>query len=229
MNKRKTACEALKVIKDGDAVMVGGFLQGGSPEYLLAHLAGHPARGLTIINNDCGRVNTWLNKLMQVNKGLITRFIASFAAQNPSAQELLMENPEAIEFVPQGTLAERIRAAGAGIPAFYTATGAGTVVAKGKESRVFEGREYLMERALRGNVALIHATVADELGNCFMRGSTKNFNAIMPAAADYTIVEAEKIVPVGELGPEDITVPGIFVNAIVQIESSDENSTGEEE
>jgi len=217
MNKRKTALEALKVIKDGDAVMVGGFLQGGSPEYLLSHLADSPIRRLTIINNDCGRADTWLNKLMQVNKGLIARFIASFAAQNPSAQELLLENPKAIEFVPQGTLAERVRAGGAGIPAFYTATGAGTVAAEGKETRVFNGREYVMEYALRGNVALIHATVADELGNCFMRGSTKNFNAIMPAAADYTIVEAERIVPVGELGPEDITVPGIFINAIVRI------------
>jgi len=221
MNKRKTAREALKVIKDGDAVMVGGFLQGGSPEYLLANLAEHEARGLTIINNDCGRVDTWLNRLMQVNKGLIAKFIASFAAQNPSAQELLMENPEAIEFVPQGTLAERIRAGGAGIPAFYTPTGAGTVVAKCKESRVFDGREYLMEHALRGNVALIHATIVDEFGNCFMRGSTKNFNAIMPMAADYTIVEAENVVPVGALDPDRITVSGIFINAIVKIEEGE--------
>lgn len=218
MIKLMSAKEALKVLKDGDVLMVGGFLQGGSPEYLLANLMDSPVRNVTVVNNDCGTEETHLHKLMQGNPGLITGFIVSFAAKNPSAQELLVNNPKSVNFVPQGTLAERIRAGGAGIPAFFTPTGVGTVVAEGKETRVFNGKEYLMEAALRGNVAVVHATKADEFGNCYMRGSTKNFNAIMPAAADYTIVEAEEIVPVGMLDPELITVSGIFVNAIVQIE-----------
>jgi len=131
---------------------------------------------------------------------------------------MLMDNPESVELSPQGTLAERIRCGGAGIAAFYTPVGVGTIVEKGKEKRTFNGVDYLLETNIRGNIAFIKATIADKEGNCFLKGSTKNFNAIMARAADYVVVEAEQIVEVGELDHELVTIPGLFIDAIVQSE-----------
>ncbi|MBQ3552274.1 MAG: CoA transferase subunit A [Clostridia bacterium] len=213
MNKLTTARDALAHIKDGDIVMVGGFLQGGSPEYLLEQFIDHPARHLTIVNNDMGTPNTNMVRVLENRRA--DKLICTYIAQNAVAQEMYKENPGCLELNPQGTLTERIRCGGAGIPAFYTPTGVGTVIAEGKEVRRFGDKEYLMELALRGNVGLIHAAVVDEFGNCFMKGSAKNYNPIIATACDYVIVEADEVVPVGAIDSELITVSGIFIDAIV--------------
>ena len=214
MDKRTTAQEAVIHIQDGCRLLVGGFLQGGSPETLIDALLETKATDLHIISNDTGNANTKTIQLMK--QGRVKRVTASYIGLNPETISMRLNNPDSVELCPQGTLAERVRAAGAGIPAFFTPTGVGTIVEQGKKKTELDGREYLMEKALKGDVALIHATIADTSGNCFMRGSTKNFNAIMPAAADYCVVEAEQIVEVGELDPELVTVSGIFVDAVVK-------------
>lgn len=215
MKKLTTAKEALARIKDGDVVMVGGFLWGGSPEYVLEQFIDHEARHLTIVNNDMGTPETNMVKVLENRRA--DKLICTYIAQNAVAQEMIKEDPNCVEFSPQGTLTERIRCGGYGIPAFYTPTGVGTVIAQGKETREFDGKQYLMETALRGNVAIIHAAVVDEFGNCFMKGSAKNYNVLMPAACDYVIVEAEEVVPVGGIDPELVTVSGIFIDAIVVV------------
>lgn len=216
MNKRTTVQEAVSHVKDGDVLMIGGFLQGGSPETLVGALLETNAKDLTIVSNDTGTANTKTIKLQQ--QGRVKKVYATYIGANVETGRMVIENPESVELNPQGTLAERIRAAGAGIAGFLTPVGVKTIVERGRETVKMNGREYLLEEALHGDVAFVHATVCDEYGNCFMRGTTKNFNAIMPQACAYTIVEAEKIVPVGELDPELVTVPGIFVDAIVQAE-----------
>ncbi len=216
MNKLMTAQEAVARVKDGDVVMVGGFLQGGSPEMLVGALLDGKAKDLTIVSNDTGTANTKTIQLQQ--QGRVKKVYATYIGANVETGRMVIENPESVELNPQGTLAERIRAAGAGIAAFLTPVGVKTIVERGRETTWLNGREYLMEEALHGDVALVHATIADETGNCFMRGTTKNFNAIMPAACKYAIVEAEKVVPAGELDPELVTVPGIFIDAIVRLE-----------
>lgn len=215
INKVMTAKEAIARVKDGDTLLIGGFLQGGSPEHLLAALLETKASGLTVISNDTGTADTNTIKLQQ--QGRVKKVYASYIGANAETGAMLMNDENSVELCPQGSLAERIRAGGAGIPAFLTPVGIGTIVERGKKKVELDGREYLMETALRGDVALVHATVADEFGNCYMKGSTKNFNAVMPPAADYCVVEAEKIVKVGELDPELITVSGIFVDAVVEV------------
>lgn len=216
MNKIITANEAVSHVKDGDVLMIGGFLQGGSPETLVGALLSTDAKELTIVSNDTGTANTNTIKLQQ--QGRVKKVYATYIGANTETGRMVIENPESVELNPQGTLAERIRAAGAGIAAFLTPVGVKTIVERGRETTKLNGKEYLLEEALHGDVGFVHATVVDTLGNCFMRGTTKNFNAIIPAACSYTIVEAEKIVPAGELDPELITVPGIFIDAIVQVE-----------
>lgn len=215
MSKITTAAEALSHIKDGDTVMVGGFLQGGSPEYILDAMVENTARHLTIVNNDMGTPNT--NMVRVLENGRADKLICTYIGQNHTAQVMYNENPESIELNPQGTLVERIRCGGYGIPAFYTPTGIGTLIAEGKEIREFDGKEYLLEPALRGNVGIVRASVVDEFGNCYMKGSTKNYNAIIPQACDYCVVEAEELVPIGSIDPELITVSGIFIDAIVVV------------
>ncbi len=216
MNKLTTAKEAVAHVKDGDVLMIGGFLQGGSPETLVGALLEANARDLTIVSNDTGTADTNTIKLQQ--QGRVKKVYASYIGANVETGRMVIENPDSVELNPQGTLAERIRAAGAGIAAFLTPVGVKTIVERGRTPMTLHGREYLMEEALPGDVAFVHATVADELGNCYMRGTTKNFNAIMPAACKYAVAEAEKIVPAGELDPELVTVPGIYIHAIVKAE-----------
>lgn len=219
MNKIMTAEEAVKVVKDGDTLLVGGFLMAGSPETLIkALLETSTAKNLTVVSNDTGTADSNMIKVMK--QGRVIKVHGSYIGSNPMTGQMLIDDPDSVTLYPQGTLAEKIRCGGAGIAGFYTPVGVGTIVEKGKEKRVFDGREYLLETALRGNVAFIKATVADKFGNCFMRGSTKNFGAIMARAADYVIAEAKKIVEVGELDPELVTVPGIFVDALVQSEDA---------
>ena len=216
MDKITTAKEAVSRVKDHDVVMIGGFLQGGSPEALIGALLETSAANLTIVSNDTGTASSNIIKLQL--QGRVSKVYASYIGANPETGRMVIENPESVELNPQGTLAERVRAAGAGIAAFLTPVGVQTIVERGRKTVALNGREYLMEEALPGDVGLIHATVADTHGNCFMRGTTKNFNAIIPPACKYTVVEAEKIVPAGELDPELITVPGIFIDAIVRLE-----------
>jgi len=217
MNKVTSLKEAIKRVKDGDTLLVGGFLRTGSPETLLGALLELSGAGnLTVVSNDTGMADTNMNKVMR--QGRVVKVLASYIGANPLTGQMLIDDPDSVTLYPQGTLAEKIRAGGAGIAGFYTPVGVGTVVENGKEKREFDGRIYLLETALRGNVAFIKATIADKSGNCFMRGVTKNFGVIMPQAADYAIAEAEKIVEVGELDPEQVTVPGIFIDALVQSE-----------
>ena len=219
MNKLTTAVEAVKKIKDGDALLVGGFLVAGSPETLIkALLETSAAKDLTVISNDTGMADMNMNKVMK--QGRVAKVHASYIGGNPLTGQMLIDDPDSVTLYPQGTLAEKIRCGGAGIAGFYTPVGVGTVIENGKEKREFDGREYLLETAMRGNVALVRATVADKAGNLFMRGSSKNFNVIMARAADYVIAEAKKIVEVGELDSELVTVPGIFVDALVQSEDA---------
>ena len=217
MDKVTTVAEAVKKVKDGDVLLVGGFLVAGSPETLIkALLEQSSAKDLTVVSNDTGMADMNMNKVMQ--QGRVSKVHASYIGGNPLTGQMLIDDPDSVTLYPQGTLAEKIRCGGAGIAGFYTPVGVGTIIENGKEKREFDGKEYLLETAMRGNVAFIRASVADKAGNLFMRGSSKNFNVIMARAADYVIAEAKEIVEVGELEAELVTVPGIFVDALVQSE-----------
>lgn len=219
MNKVITVSEAFSHIKDHDTLMVGGFLQCGSPEYLLSQFIGHNSKHLTLVNNDMGDYTSSLTPLLAT--GRVDDLICTWIVRNESAQAMYKANPACLHINPQGTLTERIRAGGFGIAAFYTPTGVDTIIEHGKDTRWFNGRKYIMETALRGNVAFIHCAVADEFGNVFMKGSSKNYNAAMATACDYVIAEAEEIVPIGSIDPELVTVSGIYINAVVQIPKKD--------
>lgn len=216
MNKITTAKEAVSHIKDGCVLMVGGFLQGGSPEMLLQTLLEESdAKDLTIINNDTGFDHMNTAKLQDA--GRVKKVYATYIGGNKRTGQMFIDDPESVMLVPQGNMAEAIRAAGNGIPAFLTPVGVGTMVADRMKTTVYEGREYIIQPAMYGDVAIVHANIVDEFGNCHMTGTNKNFNVLMPAACKYCIVEAEKVVPVGELDHELINVSGVFVNAIVKL------------
>lgn len=213
-----SARAAIADVFDGATVMFGGFASAGTPTNLILALYEKGVRDLTGIANNIG-LGDKLDILCE--KRQIKKMIASFAIR-ASAQrktrfeELFAAGLVELELVPQGTLAERIRAGGAGIPAFFTATGAGTMVAKGKETRSFGGRSYLMEEALTADFALIKAYKGDRFGNLVYRKSSRNFNAVMATAARVTIAEVEEIVEPGDLDPESIVTPGIYVDRVVQ-------------
>jgi 3-oxoacid CoA-transferase subunit A len=213
-----SAAAAVADIPDGASIMVGGFASAGSPTNLILALHVQGTRDLTVIANNIG-LGDRLDALCE--KRQIRKMVATFAIR-PSARthglfaQQYFRGEVELELVPQGTLAERIRAGGAGIPAFYTPTGAGTVVAEGKETRTFEGREYVMERGLKADYAFVKAYRGDRLGNLVYRKSSRNFNEVMATAARVTIAEVEEIVEPGELDPEAVITPGIYVNRIVQ-------------
>jgi 3-oxoacid CoA-transferase subunit A len=214
---------AIHDVFDGATIMFGGFASAGSPTNLILALHERGTQGLTGIANNIG-LGDKLDILCENHQ--LKKMIASFAirawAKRPSLFEQQYARGEVeFELVPQGTLAERIRAGGAGIPAFFTPTGVGTVVAEGKQLQTFEGREYLMERALTADFAFIRAHKADRLGNLVYRKSSRNFNEIMATAAKITIAEVEEIVEPGELDPEAIITPSVFVHRIVQGPSHD--------
>jgi acetate CoA/acetoacetate CoA-transferase alpha subunit len=214
VNKLTTTSEAVKKVKDGDTLLVGGFLMAGSPETLIkALLETSTVKDLTVVSNDTGTVDSNMIKIMK--QGRIKKVHGSYIGSNPMTGQMLIDDKDSVTLYPQGTLAEKIRCGGSGIAGFYTPVGVGTIIEEGKEKRTFEDREYLLETAMRGNVAFVKATVADKSGNCFMRGSTKNFGVMMARAADYVVCEARKIVEVGELDPELVTIPGIFIDALV--------------
>jgi 3-oxoacid CoA-transferase subunit A len=208
---------------DGATIMFGGFVSAGSPTALILALHEKGTKNLTGIANNIG-LGDKLDILCE--KRQLKKMIASFAIRASAKRQSLFEQLYAeggveLELVPQGTLAERIRAGGAGIPAFFTPTGVGTVVAEGKETREFEGRSYLMERSLTADFAFIRAYKADRTGNLIYRKASRNFNEPMATAAKVTIAEVEEIVEAGELDPEHVVTPGVFVQRIVQAQSHD--------
>lgn len=215
MNKVKQSVEeALAVVKDGDTILVGGFGLVGAPLTLIEGMAERDVRMLTIVSNNLGESGKGLGKLL--NQGKIKKGIGSYFTSNRDVGDAYQRGEIDLELCPQGTLAERLRAGGAGIAGFYTPTAQGTDLAKGKEEREFDGRKYILERALRGNVAFIRAHRADELGNLVYYKTARNFNPEMATAADYVIAEVDEIVPIGELDPEEIVTPHLYVNAVIQ-------------
>ena len=212
-----TPAEAVSPIGDGATVMIGGFGEVGSPIELIHALIDHGARGLTVINNNTGNGEVGLAAL--IANGQVERMVCSYPRSSHSKvfPELFRAGEIELELVPQGTLAERIRAGGAGIPAFYTPAAVGTMLAEGKESREFDGREYLMERWLRADFALIKCETADRLGNLTYRKTARNFSPIMCTAARTTIVQARTVVAPGSIDPEHVVTPGIFVHRVVEV------------
>lgn len=212
MDKRISLQDAVSKVKDGMVVMVGGFLGAGSPTAILDALAESGVKDLTLICNDTAYPDVAHGKLI-TNKQ-VKKLIVSHIGTNPNTSEQMNSGELKIEFAPQGTLAERIRAAGAGLGGVLTTTGMGTVVAEGKETVTVDGKTYLLEKPLKADVALIGATVADENGNLVYVGTTQNFNPLMATAADLVIAEAEKVVKVGEIAPEAVHTPAMFVDYI---------------
>ncbi len=200
---------------DGMTIMSGGFGLCGIPSALIEAIRRSGVRDLTVISNNAGIDGVGLGRLLETRQ--IRKMISSYVGENATFERQYLSGELEIEFNPQGTLAERIRAGGAGIPAFYTPTGVGTEVAKGKEVREFDGKLYLLERALKADLAIIHAWKADPEGNLVYRLTARNFNPIMATAAKVTVVEVEELVPAGGLDPDEIVTPGIYVDRIVKL------------
>lgn len=218
INKQSpSVAEAVAEIPDGATVMVGGFGASGSPIELIHALIDQGAKNLTVINNNTGNGEVGLAAL--IGNGQVSKMICSFprSSQSRVFPKLYREGKIELEIVPQGTLAERIRSAGAGIPAFYTPTTVGTVLAEGKETREFDSRAYVLEHWLKADFALIKAERADPLGNLTFNKTARNFSPIMCMAADTTIVQAAKMVAAGDIDPEHVITPGIFVNHVVEV------------
>jgi 3-oxoacid CoA-transferase subunit A len=210
----KDADEAVADIHDGATVMVGGFGLCGIPENLIAALLRKAPKNLITISNNVGVDHFGLGLLLEA--GLIKKHIGSYVGENRFLEELVLSGKIDLELNPQGTFAERIRAGGAGIPAFFTPTGVGTVIAEGKETREFEGRTYVMERALKADFALIKGWKGDRWGNLIYRKTARNFNPMMATAARVTIAEVEELVEVGEIKPDEVMTPSIYVKRIFQ-------------
>jgi 3-oxoacid CoA-transferase subunit A len=208
------AMEAISDLEDGATVMVGGFGLCGIPENLIAALVEKGVRNLTTMSNNAGVDTFGLGRLLQT--GQIRKHIGTYVGENKLLEQKVLSGEVELELVPQGTFAERLRAGGAGIPAFFTPTGVGTLVAEGKETREFEGRTYVMERALRADFALVKAWKGDRWGNLMYRKTARNFNPVMATAARVTIAEVEELVELGELEPDCIHTPGIYVQRIFQ-------------
>ena len=208
-----SAAEAVADIPDGAVLMVGGFGLCGNPENLITAVKEKGVKDLTVISNNCGTTDDGLGVLLKSRQ--IRKMVASYVGENKEFERQYLSGELEVELVPQGTLAERIRACGAGIGGFYTPTGVGTVVAEGKESRVIGGRDYLLEMPLKADFSLVHAWKADGWGNLVFRKTARNFSPMMCAAARICIVEAEHIVDVGQLDPDQIHVPSIYVKRLV--------------
>ena len=202
---------------DGMTIMAGGFGLCGIPESLIAAIKESGVKDLTVISNNAGIDGVGLGTLLETRQ--IRKMVSSYVGENATFAKQYLSGELDIEFNPQGTLAERIRAGGAGIPAFFTATGYGTKIAEGKETREFNGRWYVMETGLFADLAIVHAYKADHEGNLVFRKTARNFNPMMATAAKNTVVEVEHLVAPGEIDPDHIHTPGIFVKRIVQLEN----------
>ena len=215
MDKRvANADAAIAKLFDGATILVGGFGTCGIPENLIAAVRRKGTKNLTCVSNNAGMADFGLGLLLQTHQ--IRKMIASYVGENKLFEQQVLSGEIEVELNPQGTLAERMRAGGAGIPAFYTPTGVGTMIAEGKEVREFNGRKYILERWLRGDFAFIKAWKGDRWGNLIYRKTARNFNPMMATAADYVIAEVEELVDLGSLSPDCIHTPGIFVDAIFQ-------------
>jgi 3-oxoacid CoA-transferase subunit A len=208
------ADEAVRDIPDGATVMVGGFGLCGIPENLIRALVRTGVKNLTTISNNVGVDGHGMGLLLAA--GQIRRHIGTYVGENKLLEQMVLEKTIDLQLVPQGTFSERIRAGGAGIPAFFTPAGVGTIVAEGKEVREFDGRAYVMERGLTSDFALIKAWKGDTAGNLVYRKTARNFNPMMATAARITIAEVEHLVPVGEIEPDGVHTPGVFVKRIFQ-------------
>ena len=205
--------QTIEHLQDGDTILVGGFGLCGIPETLIAALRDKGTCNLTAVSNNCGVDGFGLGLLLENRQ--ISKMISSYVGENKLFEQQFLNGELEVELTPQGTLAERLRAGGAGIPAFYTATGVGTPVAEGKESKIFGGREYILEEAITGDYAFVKAWKADKSGNCIFRKTSRNFNPLVAKAGIITIVEVEEIVEVGELDPDHIHLPGVYVQHVL--------------
>jgi 3-oxoacid CoA-transferase subunit A len=208
-----SAAAALDGVKDNMTLLVGGFGLCGIPENLILALKNTGVKGLTCVSNNAGVDGFGLGSLLQTRQ--IKKMISSYVGENKEFERQFLSGELEVELNPQGTLAERLRAGGAGIPAFFTPTGVGTVVADGKEVREFDGRPYVMEKAIRGDYALVKAYKADPFGNLIYNKTARNFNPMMATAGKITIAEVEEIVPYGSLDPDQIHTPGIYVQRVI--------------
>src|SRR5690606_12565076 len=206
--------EALDGLADGMTVLAGGFGLCGIPENLIAEIRRRGVRGLTLVSNNCGVDDFGLGLLLQDRQ--IRKMISSYVGENALFEQQLLNGELEVELTPQGTLAERLRAGGAGIPACFTATGYGTPVAEGKEVREFDGRHHILERAIKGDFAIVKGWKADHYGNVIYRHTAQNFNPLVAMAGRITVVEVEEIVAPGELDPAQIHTPGIYVDRLIQ-------------
>ena len=215
MNKLFPSAQAALdgIVKDGQLLAVGGFGLCGIPEALIAALRDSGVKGLTVISNNAGVDGFGLGQLLETRQ--IRKMISSYVGENKEFERQYLAGELELEFTPQGSRAENLRAGGAGIPAFFTRTGVGTLVAEGKELREFDGHQYVMERALNPDVALVKAHIADKSGNLIFRRTARNFNPACAMAGQVTVVEVEQVVEVGELDPDSIHLPGIYVHRIV--------------
>lgn len=214
MNKFITASEAASHIKDGMTIMVGGFLANGSPLGIIAEIEKCGAKNLTVICNDTAYADRGVGRL--VASGQVSKVIVSHIGTNPVTVDKMNSGEIIVEFSPQGTLAERIRSGGAGLGGVLTPTGLGTVVAQGKEVVTVDGHQYLLEKPLRADVAIISGSICDEQGNIVYKGTTQNFNPMMATAADLVIAEVEEVVPTGTIEMERVHTPHIFIDKIVK-------------
>jgi len=218
MDKRVANADvAIEHVSDGATILVGGFGMCGVPEHLLRALKKRGTKNLTLVSNNAGTDNFGIGWLLESKQ--VKKMIASYVGENKRFERLALSGEIEVELNPQGTLAERIRAGGAGIPAFFTPTGYGTLAAEGKETRDFDGRNYVMVPWLRGDFSFIKAWKGDRWGNLIFRKTARNFNAPMATAGKYVIAEVEELVELGQLQPESVHTPGIFVDAIFQGDS----------
>jgi 3-oxoacid CoA-transferase subunit A len=210
-----SVADALASLRDGMTILVGGFGLSGNPEALIRGVVDRGVKELTLVSNNAGNLGkglaTWLRA------GIIKKVICSYIGNNEDLHTRMASGEVEVEITPQGTLAERMRAAGAGIPAFFTPTGVGTVVEQGKEVREIDGRRYLLERALPGDVALVRAQLSDHFGNLRFWRTARNFNPVMASAAKLTIVECDRLVDNGTIDPDAVHLPGIYVHRIVHV------------
>jgi 3-oxoacid CoA-transferase subunit A len=207
--------EALAPLTDGMTILVGGFGLSGNPEALIRGVVERGVRDLTLVSNNAGNLGKGLAQWLRA--GILRKVICSYIGNNDELHTRMASGEITVEITPQGTLAERMRAAGAGIPAFYTPTGVGTVVEQGKEIKEIDGRRYLLERALPGDVALVRAHKADRLGNLRFWRTARNFNPVMATAAKLTLVECDHLVDNGAIDPDDVHLPGLYVHRIIHV------------
>jgi 3-oxoadipate CoA-transferase alpha subunit len=217
----RSIAEAMAGIQDGATVLIGGFGGVGEPVALIDGLIEQGATNLTLVSNTCGRAGCGIARLLEL--GRVRKMIVSWTRSNPPGPfgQLYQDGKVELELVPQGTLAQRMQAAGAGMPAFFTATAVGTPLAKGKEHRRIAGRTYVLEEAIHGDVGLIEAWQADRWGNLTYRRAGRNFNPVMAMAAHLTIAQAQHIVRLGDIDPDHIVTPGIFVNRVLHVPYGD--------